>query len=843
MVVVIPIKGKSGPQSKRIQDVDFSKEIALGTKQEQQQIAAANIKRILGGGGGSSKNTLEQLEKRRRELRLKQEQTAKAEAEKLLEKARQQAIKQIQQKRLSQIRQAKSSLQRKNLLLKQSQEIRNINTQIRTAKKQSKKIFGEIKKVFTEPEIKEKLLRKAEKKTPKQKFIELIKPSPEEKLLRAVSIGETLKINYLAFKELPNTIKSIVQNPSLLKSVPSAIKQDVNEFRGLVRASPTSALGKIGTELLLLKGTSKGLKALSRGTELASARLSTKFVGKAKVGNKLRIVTKAGKEIDLDVVGRIGSKGLPRETLSKQISRAGKKVTGISTQADELVGFVKRKRIVRKPIPNEAKLASSTKKLLKKFDDGRINKNELVKLDKAIQKQSGKGILERSFFVDPEARIRPSRIGLEKEASISDILKKDVTFKKQRPQILLFSEAKVEKLPKSLKKVGKKLANNKPLTKLESDAFLKFQLKKSGKFKPIGFASREPEITLAPGEIIKREKKVGVTIINRRKVSIVEAKTIKPSKKLNKLLTKYKRGIKLNSKERKELNKLFKKETNTGFKVTSPKVSYKRVPVKRIGLSNLTRVIPRISRPSKTVKISRPSKTRRVSKPSKPRKILRIKKSAMSRAYSPTQLKKPAKVSKPSKPSKLKRAGKALKPRKIIGVGTDKLKKKQLKPQPVFNVYGKSKGKFIKLNTKPLTRTDALSRGAFAVDRTTAKTFKIIPAGKTKKAGSLLKDEKNYFNRQGYKLREYKVKRGRKFVLKNQYIEKRKYGIDTRGEKRGLSLARFLNQRKIKQVPLRKVKRKISSSQKKVLLQRLKKARAVRMKNLKRRKSYKKKGR
>ena len=147
---------------------------------------------------------------------------------------------------------------------------------------------------------------------------------------------------------------------------------------------------------------------------------------------------------------------------------------------------------------------------------------------------------------------------------MTDIFSKDITFKKQKPQILIFDEIRVEKFPENLKSIVNKLKRGKALSKLEGDKLLKFQLEKSGKFKPLGFTSGESEITLAPGEIIKRVKKVGVTIVNGKKVPIVEAKVIKTTGKLNKLLNKFKRGTKLTKKETKELNKLLEKKT--GFK-------------------------------------------------------------------------------------------------------------------------------------------------------------------------------------------------------------------------------------------------------------------------------------
>jgi hypothetical protein len=190
-----------------------------------------------------------------------------------------------------------------------------------------------------------------------------------------------------------------------------------------------------------------------------------------------------------------------------------------------------------------------------------------------------------------------------------------------------------------------------------------------------------------------------------------------------------------------------------------------------------------------------------------------------------------------------------------------KIKKSIKEQQQVFNVFGKSKGKFVKLNVKPLKKGDALSKGAFAVDRTTARTFKIVPAGKTKTPGKLSKSERNYFNRQGFKLREVRIKKGRKFQLKQKYIEKSKHAIDTRSEKGGLTIAKLLKQQKAKKltpqkarkilkdgkirgksltvkqknffrsVSSKKPKRKITPSQKKKMLANLKKARATKKKS------------
>lgn len=152
-----------------------------------------------------------------------------------------------------------------------------------------------------------------------------------------------------------------------------------------------------------------------------------------------------------------------------------------------------------------------------------------------------------------------------------------------------------------------------------------------------------------------------------------------------------------------------------------------------------------------------------------------------------------------------------------------RIKKKLKKPVQVFNVFGKVKGKFIKLNRVPLTKQDALSKGTFAIDRTTARTLEIRSVGKAKIVGKLLKGERGYFSRNRNKLRAFKIRRGKRIKLKQKFIEKRKFGIDTRGEKRGLKLRRLITQQ-------RRPKRIITPARRKQLLQSLRKARRVRAK-------------
>ncbi len=128
----------------------------------------------------------------------------------------------------------------------------------------------------------------------------------------------------------------------------------------------------------------------------------------------------------------------------------------------------------------------------------------------------------------------------------------------------------------------------------------------------------------------------------------------------------------------------------------------------------------------------------------------------------------------------------------------------------------------MKLNKKPLTRNDSLSKGAYAADFTTSRTFKIVPVGKRLIVEKLPKVQKNYFKRQGFKFRDVKIKKGRKLQLRKKFIEKTKFAIDTKSEVQGLTIAKQLKQQ-------RRPKRQVSQQ----VLNNLAKGRAIRMSNLK----------
>lgn len=639
--------------------------------------------------------------------------------------------------------------------------------------------------------------------------------------------------------QAPKAISRFVKDKSFRTEKISDLKRTTRQFKrnqiNLLKTSPTDFIASVGTELFLLKGTSKGLRVVGKASELGSARISRGFKGNVKTGDIITL-GKGKDKVDIRIAGGIGGKNLPRETLRQQAFLSGKQVNAVSTQADRIINVLKKSRKVKKPLGG-LPLSESAKKLLKKFDDGKINSRELTKLDDAIKKARSKGLLERAFFADPRGRVRPSRgIAQPREANLRDLFTGNFKLRKNKPQILVFKGAKVQKFPKSLKKIENRLKANKPLTHSQSNELLQFQLRKTGKFKPVGFLTREPEITLAPGEIIKRSKKLGTVIINERKVPIIQATVGKiQNKEARKLINKISGNKKLTKKETNRLNKILDKESGFKTKISSSRKGAKPIlNLKGKGLSigvSLGKPKVKSFRPNVSITRSRGSRKKPSRKPvSKPREPF------ITVSKGPSIKKGSGKVSttSPKKSAKsVARSGSSI--GRTISTGstarraTLKLKvkgkksKKQEKPIQVFNVYAKSGKKFFKINKKPLNRNDALSRGAFAVDNTVSRTFEIRPAGKSTKVTSIPKKQRNYFNRQGFKLREFKIRKGRRFAIKPRFIEKRRFGIDTKGEKTGLTIAKFLKQskkttrRKSKPVKRTTTKRRATPAQLKAL--------------------------
>jgi len=120
-----------------------------------------------------------------------------------------------------------------------------------------------------------------------------------------------------------------------------------------------------------------------------------------------------------------------------------------------------------------------------------------------------------------------------------------------------------------------------------------------------------------------------------------------------------------------------------------------------------------------------------------------------------------------------------------------------------YNILVKEKKKWKQVSDNPLTREGAKDMGARYVDNTVAASFKIEPImmtrtirGEKEKVPKVFKENElkkgdGYFNQVVNKLRDHVIKKGKPFKVSNLWIEKKGSRIDTSGEKRGLSIARY----------------------------------------------------
>jgi len=103
-----------------------------------------------------------------------------------------------------------------------------------------------------------------------------------------------------------------------------------------------------------------------------------------------------------------------------------------------------------------------------------------------------------------------------------------------------------------------------------------------------------------------------------------------------------------------------------------------------------------------------------------------------------------------------------------------------------FNVFVKSRGKWLKVSDKPLPKMSALSFGSRAVERTTAATFSLRRAGQVKAQ----KKQDIFFSLARERLRS---KKGGSPLT---FVEKNKYRINTAGELSGITVKGWLAKRR-----------------------------------------------
>lgn len=605
------------------------------------------------------------------------------------------------------------------------------------------------------------------------------------------------------------------------KQLPSSFWNGIKSDLSLAKNDPLVGITKIGTEYIIFRSINKAGKATIDGISNKLTRLNPKYLGEAdRVGQIIKVDVGDGKIVNLKIVGRI-----PKERFASQINKAGKRLNAVSSQADSLIRLVRNKRIVRKPIPGEQNFNSLTKNLLKKFDNGTASVEEIIRLNKLIKKQGAKGLLERSFFADPTGKIRLSRLGIlpENQGSILDYFRNGVTFRKPKPQILIFDNVKLQNFPKSLSIVADKIKKRVGLTKAEADELLKWQLKQSGKFKPLGFVSGESEITLAPGEILYRKGKVGVTIINGKRVPIIKAGVLKAEGRLKTLLNKLDDG-RLSKLEGIELANTIRKKTGLKYTLSSLKRDTARYfSLKKAGLSSVI-YASRSLKLGSPIPLSSPVRypTRSITKRTPPGKS-RPGKSRPGRSPPPIYPpgspppkygsgspvpKKPPKspppIFPPKRPPRIPSKTSAYKRLNVAG----SKKKPKPKKEKFFDVYGKpikKGGRYIKINKTPLKKTEAEDLRNYITDTSLSRQAAIKPS-KARPGRVTIQFPRGYAKKTAKKFRTFRIIKGKKIPLPSgRVIELTKNALDTIQEKKRISLARRIKQiQKPKRINIKK---------------------------------------
>jgi hypothetical protein len=469
------------------------------------------------------------------------------------------------------------------------------------------------------------------------------------------------------------------------------------------------------------------------------------------------------------------------------------------------------------------------------------------------------------LYLDSTGGVRFSRLGITREvtASIRDIFKGNFKWKSAKPQVLIFEKLRVGKIPKKVIKIKQKLLKNGKLTQSEINLFQRYyQLKPTGQAKAIGSTiyagGRELEVTIAPGEMIRRIKEVGFTYIEKKRVSFVTAEIYKPTKAIAKQIKLANLG-KLTNTKLFSLERLLSKKLGRKIKIETPALRKKvsragrrvspDVPVLRIKGTGLYIVIykgMRVTR-RKSVKGKRVTKkvgrkigrkpiarkrpvkktTRRktiVRKSSRIKKVPRPKRPAKRplRKRSTRPVKRPIK-----RPAKRPAKTPSNKKPPIRGKRESFPIRKLSREVPVYYVVMRVKGKKRKLSPRPFTMKDAKDYLAYRVDHGLSRTAWFEPIGKVKKVRGLPKSIQGYYSKNKRKLRPYKIRVGKRKALRNGFIEKNKFIQDTPSERRALRIAK-----ERKTVRKRTTKRKITQIQRRRMLANLKKARKIRMRNI-----------
>lgn len=623
-----------------------------------------------------------------------------------------------------------------------------------------------------------------------EKEIRGIKGLPEEKI-ELIPSGKIPQLETSPIKVVEKTNIPIKKKPTVPKT-----KGNKKAILDIVKKRGDVVTGSFAQKTLLKKKftrTPKDLDILTKNQDALQREIKRKLGSKVKFETlniksdlgSFKVIrirdTRTGKLIaDLDPIGKAEEGFLKKYGTLKvngiKFTKPQVRLAAKVKQLSKRKGVTQRKKVIKdielltgkKVDLNKPTIRGAfgySKKELKALvgKSGPIATSQVDLLGRGIIKPKELK-LQRVLYASPfnpktkVAQTRITRLGVisEKEANLLDYLSGDIS-KAGKPQVFIFPKEKI--LPKSAK----------------------------GKGFRVPLKSSELEVVLDEGYIIKRGKKIATTNIEGKPVPIYEIEKIKPSKTLKTKINKFKKG-KLTKKQIKALDKELKKATNFDYKLSKPISSVKKLKKvvnlkSKVGSSLLNAVkrrtklkisrVPSRKKPSRAK--SKVSITRKGSPPSRPSRG-KPSPQPSPRPSPPQPSPRPSPRPTPRPPTKV--------PPKVPKGSKKRRVKKTKKTKVAWIVEEKYRGKFRRVGKKPLSEKDALDRLAYTLDNRLSRTARIRPVGEVKNIGNIPTKEKGYFSKNKQKLREYKIKRKRKINTPRKFIEKRKYGFNTQGEKR-----------------------------------------------------------
>lgn len=607
------------------------------------------------------------------------------------------------------------------------------------------------------------------------------------------------------------------------KQIRSRINARLPKPRKIIPPKTTiiTRLKKIGKKKRKVKGrviSLKQLKAEARSNQIKEIARRTVNAEIKRTGLKINVFNRI--DIEKELVKRIetaiGKSKITKTKLTKVSNKIVKKKKFFKRFLDKIKKTelqFRRKFLIKKPVSKRLRKARSQKTLIKLKELKRgLRAEALTKQIKIFSEKFANSLIKRS-------RERVSvfkRIDLEKtiQSGLRNALsdKKVITIKlirqegrkiinKPQVQTALFRQIK---RPKPQFKIIKR----KTIPK-QRVGFRLAQVRKAPQLKPFIESNKGRLVQLQKTKLKKVAKTKKIQLQKQVKVQL--KKTSSQQKQLKTLAFKQK----VANKNLLKLKNKSKALSSSLFLLRSKKASASAIANATIKLNkNVSKIA------SANTSISKNAIA-----------ILRINKSANKTAKVITQISES--ISKP----KEKIIAKIKKRKKQKKVTTKTIKR-------AFNVFAKPvKGKkLIKVNKKGLSKSDAKGLRNFLIDTSLSRQGLIKP-GRGKISKPSIKVPKSFAIKTSKKFRRFKTRKGKRIPLtKGRVIEKKTRLLDTRQERKKITLRKRIKQltpkKKVtkkatkKAVPKAQPKKKVNGARRRQLLANLKKARMARAKSL-----------